>query len=136
MAEGFLKKHFQQFPDFCIISAGIQVFSGAPATPEAVAAASERGADISRHTARMISREFMAEACQVIAMTRQHAAWLREHFPEYKQKIMTLGELAHGTGGLDVADPIGGTPDQYREIARQIEELILSAKTTLLGKFK
>jgi protein-tyrosine-phosphatase len=132
MAEGFLKKIFYDYPELTICSAGTGAYPGSKATPEAIEAAREFGADILSHQSQMMNQALMDQATLVIAMTQGHAQWLKQHFPENQEKVRTLGELARKDTTLDILDPIGHSLVMYREIANQINGLLQEAHTTIL----
>ena len=98
---------------FYVQSAGIAAMIGAEATPEAVAVAQELGADLSGHGSQPLSVELLLEADRLYAMTTSHVRML------YGVRGVTPRLLA--PDGEDVADPIGGTPEVYRDCALQIK---------------
>jgi protein-tyrosine-phosphatase len=135
MAEGLLREQLEgRFPDVEIASAGTLASRGG-ATPEGVRAAAELGADISRHRSQAVTEHLMSRAALVIAMTREHASWLRRFCPAHQVKVVTLGELARGPEGPDVPDPIGSDLETYRRIAQMIQKLLLEAETEILKRF-
>jgi protein-tyrosine phosphatase len=91
-----------------VSSVGTIAREGTPAPPEAIAAASEGGVDISAHTARRLAREHLAEADLVIAITAEHRDAVVRIDPEVAMKTFTMKELVRlledlpdqaGTGG-------------------------------------
>jgi protein-tyrosine phosphatase len=91
-----------------VSSVGTIAREGTPAPPEAIAAASESGVDISAHTARRLAREHLAEADLVIAITAEHRDAVVRIDPEVAMKTFTVKELVRlledlpdqaGTGG-------------------------------------
>lgn len=127
MAEGLARRLFPARPGWRFASAGTDAGIGLPATPEAVAAAAELGADIHGHRSQPVGPDLVAQAKLIACMTRSQAQWLQESHAEAAGKITTLGRLAGLTYGEDVPDPIGGTLDDYRRTARLIRELLLKA---------
>lgn len=99
---------------FRIGSAGVMAYAGDPATPEAVLAAAEAGADLAGHRSRPLTAELLAEATDVFAMTETHLV------------VLLAGHTAVGPepkllcGTDDLPDPIGGDPEEYRACARVI----------------
>ncbi len=104
-----------------VLSAGAFGLNGARATPAAVRAADELGADISKHHSRILTRELIKEADVVFCMTDSHIAEVVRLVPDAAEKVRKLD--ARG----DVADPIGGGPVVYRRTARRIERAIRTA---------
>ena len=110
---------------FEVLSAGLFAANGTPATPEAVAAAAQRGADISAHRSQKATPELIGQCDVVFCMTSFHV-----------QQI--LRGLADGAGvdrldeSLDVPDPIGGGSDVYVQTALSIQDALRKR----LGKVK
>jgi protein-tyrosine phosphatase len=98
---------------FSVHSAGLAAMMGVAATPEAAAVAHELGADLSSHSSQPLTMEMLLEADRLFAMTASHLRML------YGVRGITPRLLA--ADGEDVADPIGGTPEVYRECAAQIQ---------------
>lgn len=100
-------------------SAGVSAWGGQPATPEAVQAAGRLGAAIGPHRATPLSREMIAGADVIYAMTRDHAAGVieSEHGAEGRVEVLD-------PGGADVPDPIGGPAALYDQTAERLERLI------------
>jgi hypothetical protein len=81
------------------------------------------GLDLSRHRARLLTRELARSADLVLAMSgqqRDRAAALGAG-----ERAHTLGEFAGASGaGADVPDPFGADLDAYRVTFRQLETLV------------
>jgi protein-tyrosine-phosphatase len=136
LAEGLLREQLAgRFPDVDIASAGTLASLGG-ATPEGVRAAAELGADISRHRSQAVTEHLMSRAGLVLAMTREHARWLRRFYPAHQAKVVTLGELARGPEGPDVPDPIGSDLETYRRTAKVIQQLLLEAEAKMVERLK
>jgi protein-tyrosine phosphatase len=99
---------------FAVGSAGVAALAGDEASPEAVEAAREFGADLSAHRSRPVNPELLAGATDVIAMTATHAAMLALRFPGHGPPPVLLGP------GEDLPDPFGNDLEAYRECARTI----------------
>ena len=117
MAEALAREHV---PDgWEVLSAGLHAHVGDPATPEAVLASSELGADISRHRVRSMTDALAFSATLLVGMTAAHAAELRLRFPFAADKVHVLGE--YGSNPIrDIPDPFGGTLADYRQCIRAI----------------
>jgi protein-tyrosine-phosphatase len=136
MAEGLLRGLLAAHPQLKVGSAGTTAPDGLPAAPEAIVAARELGADLTRHRSRRVTAELLAEAALVVTMTREQADWLAQRFPTHADKMVTLGELARGQGNLDVLDPIGQPLAIYRQVAAQLRVLLSEARPALLARFE
>ena len=78
----------------CVDSAGTQGWEGSPAQPGSVAAAAERGIDITRHVARLLTAEMLADADLVLAMAGEHSEVVGRMDPEVRAaRTFTLKEL-------------------------------------------
>ena len=95
-------------------SAGLYTENGLPASANAVAAAAERGADISAHRSRQLTPEMVREANYLVCMTGAHYDRLCELFPDCTDKVFTL--LPE-----DISDPFGGDLETYRRAAAEID---------------
>ena len=99
-------------------SAGILAGEGARATDEAIAAARQRGADISRHRSRKLTTELIGAADLILCMTDFHVEQVRRTAPSPDARAQRLDT----SGG--VSDPMGGGSGVYRRTARQIENAL------------
>lgn len=99
-------------------SAGLAAEEGVPASPQAVAVTAEKGIDLSKHRARQVTPELLESAAAVFVMTPGHREWLRAAYPPAAEKIRLLSEEP-------VADPYGGSVEEYRRCAEQMEKAIL-----------
>ncbi|HJS25543.1 MAG TPA: low molecular weight phosphatase family protein [Actinomycetota bacterium] len=154
IAEGMLRAAFverlgDEAPD--VVSAGTMGWEGSGADPSSIAAAAERGVDISGHVARALSTVDVRSADLVLAMSSEHANAVVRGEPEAAPRTFTLKELvrllealpdptgqdlrsrvgaAHavrteGFDGnphdLDVADPLGMPLQSFRAVAWELE---------------
>ena len=103
-------------------SAGVWTTEGRPASPHAVEEMDRREIDLHAHRSRNVSRELMAEADLVLAMTRRHIEALNAAFPAYAHKVHLLSEMVGQA--YDIDDPYGGTRWEYATTAAQLERLI------------
>lgn len=101
---------------FVVSSAGVMAYPGEAASPGAVVAAAELGADLMAHRSRPVNPELLANATHVVAMTGGHLAVLAARFPGVGPVARTLAGVA------DIPDPIGGELDEYRACARAIAD--------------
>jgi protein-tyrosine phosphatase len=99
-----------------VLSAGVSAIAGARASEEAVHALRDRGLDLSQHESQPVSDRLVRYADLVLTMTRGHRETLLSHWPEAAPRVHLLGH-SHG----DIADPFGGSPEDYRNCAAEIE---------------
>jgi protein-tyrosine phosphatase len=105
-----------ELPDrgFLVQSAGLSTMSGAPASPDAVAAVSALGADLSSHCSQPLTLELLL-ADHIFAMTHSHL----ELLSGLGLSGMPTPQLLSPEGS-DVFDPIGSEPEVYRACAEAI----------------
>ena len=115
LAQGLMKKLLidRGIDGIKVSSAGLAAFTGDEASEKSVNAAKKYGVDISAHRARRVS-EYMLENGLFVCMTASHAEALK---PFVKEKNL----FVIGNG---IADPYGGTQDDYDRCARQIREAL------------
>lgn len=101
-----------------VISAGLFASTGAHATPEAVSAAHQLGADISRHRSRPATAELIRDADMVFCMTQAHVSEARRLAGQDGQHVRLLDSSG------DIPDPVGAGPDVYVRTARRIEQAL------------
>ncbi|MEN1681330.1 MAG: Sua5/YciO/YrdC/YwlC family protein [Planctomycetota bacterium] len=98
-----------------VASAGLAAAGGAPPSREGVALMQERGLDLSTHVAQQLSDQMVRHADLVLTMTAGHRSAIVEHWPSAAPRVkLVMPE------GRDVADPIGGPMEVYRQCAEQI----------------
>lgn len=101
-----------------VMSAGSYAMPGARATPQAVEALKDFGADLSHHRSRPLTVELIHQADMIFTMGRSHAAAVQALVPSATDKVATLDP----TG--DIEDPIGGDAALYKTLAGQLQTLI------------
>jgi protein-tyrosine phosphatase len=104
-----------------VVSAGTGAGYGGAASEEAEQAVKAYGADLSGHTSRPVSVGLVEEADKVWVMSPRHRKILLEWMPEHAAKIELLDP-----SGKEVADPIGGSAELYRQVARQIHDSLVA----------
>jgi len=119
-------------------SAGISVWEGQPASPEAIGVMSHRGiSSIGSHRSRQVNAAQISESDLILTMTHFHNEKLQKHFADHADKIFLLSEYAGAAE--DVADPVGGSLAEYQMCADELDHLIeasLGKILTLAGKKK
>ncbi len=116
MAEGFFKKLLSEknITDITCRSCGLAAFTGDSATEHAVAAAKERGVDISAHRATAVNQYILDETDIMVCMTQAHKNAVMSIRPELKVLVPAEG----------ISDPYGGSLDVYRKCADEIEQFL------------
>lgn len=116
-------------PSFEVISRGLETTPGKPADPAAVAAAKERGCDLSTHRTESVTPAELEASPLILVMDRSHRERLKVHGPGVLAKTAYLGAFGMQEGGpLLIADPFGRTAEVFRvcydEIDRAVEGLV------------
>lgn len=101
-----------------VISAGTFAVPGLRATPQAVEAVREFGADLQKHRSRALSVELIHQSDHIFTMGRSHAASVTALVPSAASKTETLDPSG------DIEDPIGGDVALYRSLARHLKTLV------------
>ena len=100
-----------------VISAGLAAAPGSPPSQESVTMMTEYGMSIDDHRSQPLTDQVLRHADLVLTMTRSHLHAIAQSSPEAATKTEPLMP-----GGQDVADPIGGPLEVYRNCANQIAE--------------
>jgi protein-tyrosine phosphatase len=108
MAEGLLRSALDRrldgrAPD--VGSAGTIAIDGAPAMPESIEAARERGVDIRAHAARLLTPELIDGADLVVTMAAEHREAVQRLVPGAAARTFTLKELTRVLEAGPAADP-------------------------------
>lgn len=98
-----------------VMSAGIAAMAGVGPTPEAAQVMSERGIDLMAHVAQPLSDRLVRHADVILTMTQGHRQAIVGQWPEAAERTVPL------CGEREIADPIGGSIDVYRQCAEQID---------------
>lgn len=99
-----------------VLSAGVAASAGGSAAQEAIGVMRERGLDLSQHESQPLGDRLIRFADLILTMTRNHRQAILSDFPEAADRTHLVSQDRG-----DVADPIGGTTEQYRRCADQID---------------
>ncbi len=133
VAEGLLRKRLDEdgLYSWQVSSAGTwaQLRRGAATT--SVQLMAERGIDLSNHRAREVTAELLADADLILCMETGHAEALRVEFPEARERIHVLSEMAGSNH--NVADPYGGPYQGYVKMVDELTHLIDAGLPRIIG---
>ncbi len=101
-----------------VSSAGTVASPGMAASPLAVQEMSRRGLDLSRHRAEALTVELIHRAERIYVMSHEHRATVLDLVPSAASRVALLLD------DQPIADPIGGTAENYRLCAEQIERAV------------
>jgi protein-tyrosine phosphatase len=100
-------------------SAGTTAMARAHASEEGIELLGRRGIDLTRHRARRLDAEMVRAADHVFVMTADHARAAAALTPAAADRIELLDPH-----GRDIADPIGGSLEVYRDCIAALERAI------------
>lgn len=109
--------------DWVFASAGTDAIDGTPLSRGTTECFSARGIGEVMHAARRLTAAVVAEADEILTLTRAHRREIVEHFPEAAAKTFVLREAA-GLKPVDVEDPVGAAAAVYEACAASIEEAL------------
>ena len=133
IAEALARKLLQDRgrSDIVVSSAGTSAGEGSPASEGAYLVGLEKGLDLADHSASFLTREVVARADLILAMSQQHLD--RAVALGGADKSHLLGSFAGRQAGEDeVEDPFGGTLEDYRDTYAQLESLMADAVERIL----
>src|SRR5437868_10528531 len=109
--------------DVTVCSAGTSASDGAPASEGAYLVGLEKGLDLSIHGSTHLTREVVASADLILAMSPQHI--MRAEALGGAGKSFLLGAYVGREGDdAEVEDPFGGELEDYRRTFDQLQGLI------------
>ena len=124
LAESLMGTELKRFgADHVIVSsAGTGAWEGAPASEGAYLVGLEHDIDLSRHRARLLTRDLVRGSDLILTMARHQRARVEDLGGE--GKVYVLGEYVGLTGAeAEVGDPFGAGLEVYRATFDQLEGL-------------
>ena len=143
MAGAILREHV---PGLLVTTSGTHVIEGMPMSWRTRDAILSLGLPIPDHRSRQATVSELDSADLVIALAREHVAWMRRVHPKAAPRTATLKRLARDLPddatplvdrvagmnlhevqlepGEDVMDPAGGDLDVFLDCAREIADLL------------
>ncbi|MBC8243323.1 MAG: ribose 5-phosphate isomerase B [Verrucomicrobia bacterium] len=137
MAEGLFRHLVEQHKaDLIVKSAGVGAQDGQPPSENAIRAMQDLEIDISAQRSQMMSAELAAEADMIIGMTHGHTEMVNLMFPHAAEKTFLLREFDDSLPlhEREIADPLGGSLEIYRQCRDQIREGIDSLLESIQKK--
>lgn len=132
MAEGLFKYILEENhkKDINISSAGIYAVEKSRANDKAIEVLKNQNIDISKHSARILSKELVENSDLILAMTILHKELIINFFPGNEEKIYTLKEFSalmneeENETNFDINDPYGMNYDVYEQTMIEIKDSI------------
>lgn len=137
MAEGLFKKMIEAdglTKQVYVCSAGIYASDGATPSGKAFEIMKRKNIDISKKLSKALEREAIAKSDLIITMEDEQKNYVQSSFPEFKDKVFTLKEMADEHG--DIKDPMGGPLEIYEGCANEIENSLVKAKSRIFKMLK
>lgn len=126
MAEGILRDLLRadgRDEHYEVRSAGTWTRDGLTASPRTLQAMEELGLNINDHQTHHLTSEDVTQASVILVMTQDHKQALALEFPEAREKIHLLSEMAGKR--FDILDPSGShSVELHRACAEEIGELL------------
>lgn len=124
MAEAMLEEiAIERDLDIEVDSAGIYAQEGQKASLNAIEIVDN--IEIKEHRSKILTKELIDWAELVLVMTKSHLKIVEENYPEAKEKIHLLLDYTEYKN-KDVADPFGGSIEEYERVKIQLEDAIFA----------
>lgn len=121
MAAGMMNKiAVERDLDVRIESGGLFANEGENASSEAIIVMLEYGVDLTGHHAQVINEELIEKSDLILTMTPAHKMVFNDIAANKTYTLCEYAELDY-----DIEDPFGGSVDDYRRTAQQIEKAVM-----------
>lgn len=125
VAEAILRRQLMEHDPnttWSVESAGTWAMGARPAHTQMCRVAGEIGLDLSRHRARNVENLTLANYDLILTMEQSHKEALQVEFPAVRNRVYQLTEMVGMN--YDVADPIGGSVEDFRRTLTELQRLI------------
>ncbi len=102
-----------------VTSAGIAAMAGSAPSGEAMEVMQKKGLDLRKHESQPLTDKLVRHADFIYTMTASHRQAILRRWPNAALRTFPLR-----TDQGDIADPIGGTTEVYRQCADQIQQAL------------
>jgi len=117
--------------EWTVSSAGTWAEGGLPLHPKAIQAAAKLGLTLKEHTTREVNKDMLNKADLIVVMEHGHREALESEFPECKERICLLSEVAGGSA-TDIDDPARTNFAEADAIAQRILDEVQKACVSLM----
>lgn len=128
MARALLEKKIKEKgrQDIEVISAGVAMLAGLPATRETAILLEREGIDVSGHRSQRVTIRMIKKSDIILTMEKTQEELIKEWAPQVKNRIFLLKEFAKIGDGreLDIVDPVGRSLEDYEQIFNLIKEAV------------
>lgn len=139
MAEGILRHLLKEKSEDSIEvrSAGLFTAEDRPAEPLAVEVCLEKGINISRHRAALLTSELVEWADLILVMEKSHLVYIQNVLPQAKKKTFLLRGFGNSSSmEEEIEDPIGQDIEAYQTCYETLEAEIQKILPDLLDMAK
>jgi protein-tyrosine phosphatase len=109
----FLPESLQASVD--VASAGTHGLQGYPAEANAIEAMGRIGIDITAHRARQITKSIARQSDLILTMEAAHSQYVDTLLKRQQKPTRMISEFNHGVPNDDIADPHGGTVEDFEQ---------------------
>ena len=106
-----------------VVSAGTLRLVGRGAAPEMMKTAAENGLNLETHRSNALSKMLIQASDVIFVMELIHRQEVLRLCPDAANKIVLLGNWLHEPV-QELVDPMGKSPEVYREVAAQIDSAL------------
>jgi len=115
-----------------VASRGVGALDGYPASEGTLQALKAAGLDAQAHRARPLTADDAERADVILVMEESHWAAIAGSFPFAVKKTFLLKPYSGGAD-TDIADPIGGSPEDYEKCRIEIQTCLAGLLVKLKG---
>jgi protein-tyrosine-phosphatase len=118
MFTNIVSKKKTNLENWRIESAGIWAISGYSATDFAIQTVKDMGLELKDHTSQPVTESLLNGFKLVLCMENEQVAFLKRNFPDSKEKVYLLSEMA--AQKKEIMDPAGYSLDSYKDTAKEM----------------
>lgn len=118
--------------DVQVLSAGVWAEQGDRASTGSIAALRYQGIDLAAHRSQPLTPALLKSANIILVMEEAHRRSIFYMVPEVLPRVFLLSEMAGRHE--DVADPYGGSAEEYAETADELAQLIDNGMAKILKR--
>lgn len=135
MAEYLLRDRLQEMgvADVIVESAGF-LTEGNPPCPVAAGMLAAAGTDMTGHRSRIVTRAMLEKADMVLGMEKRHLGLAMDLSPSTIKRMALLAKYIRGREKMEIPDPYGKSPEDYRQALELIREGVEALAHELAGQ--
>lgn len=120
MAEALMTKRLAESSGYTVQSAGVAASCGSPASIETRNILLDHDLDFSSFRSQPVTIELLEESDYVFCMSRMHRQAIVNECPEFREKVLLVGEFLGADDAQDVYDPFGMGEPAYKAVEEQL----------------